>query len=371
MTDRTAAMARQPAAGAILTIDVDAIVDNWRLLDRFAQPATAAAVVKADCYGLGAATIVPRLLAAGCRVFFVAELGEALALKPILGEEAALYVLNGVLPGSEAEYADANIHPVLSSLAQCRAWARLAAAGRELPSAMLQVDTGMSRLGLDVAEQEALAADDDLRLALGLTHILSHLANADEPMHAGNGLQLAAFRAAKGRFPGLHGTLAASAGMVLSPDYHFDLCRPGAALYGIRSGQPLAGLKPVVDLRVPVAQIRTIAAGASVGYGYTFTASRTMRIATVGAGYADGWRRALAGKGFAFFGDHRLPILGRVSMDSFSVDISAVAAGDIAEGDLIELIGPHQSADEVAAIAGTIGYEILTSLGRRYRRVYL
>ena len=187
MTDRTAAMARQPAAGAILTIDVDAIVDNWRLLDRFAQPATAAAVVKADCYGLGAATIVPRLLAAGCRVFFVAELGEALALKPILGEEAALYVLNGVLPGSEAEYADANIHPVLSSLAQCRAWARLAAAGRELPSAMLQVDTGMSRLGLDVAEQEALAADDDLRLALGLTHILSHLANADEPMHAGNG----------------------------------------------------------------------------------------------------------------------------------------------------------------------------------------
>lgn len=358
------------AAGGILTIDVAAIVENWKLLDRLVAPARAAAVVKADCYGLGAAAIVPRLYSAGCRTFFVAEINEALGLKPLVGGDAAFYVLNGVLPGTEGAYADAGIHPVLSSLGQCRAWAALAASGRRLPSAILQVDTGMSRLGLSVADQEALAADGALRDRLGLIMLLSHLANADDPMHAGNAQQLAAFKAARARFPGLKGSLAASAGIALSPDYHFDVCRPGAALYGIRAGKPIAGIRPVVELSVPVAQVRTIEAGASVGYGYTFRADRTMRIATVGAGYADGWRRALASKGFAYFGDHRLPILGRVSMDSFSVDLSGIGDGLVAEGDLIELIGPHQSADDVAALAGTIGYEILTSLGHRYRRAY-
>jgi len=354
------------AAGGILAIDVGAVVANWQSLAARIAPARSAAVVKADAYGLGAAPLARPLYDAGCRDFFVVALSEAEALRPLLPSDATLYVLNGLLPGTVAAYGD-GVLPVLNSLAQCRTWA---GAKRGQPS-VIQVDTGMSRLGLDAAEQQALASDPGLFAATGARLIMSHLACADEPVKPASGEQLAAFHAARARLPGLAGSLAASSGIFLGPDYHFDLCRPGASLYGIETSPLAEGIRPVVDLRVRVLQLREIEASTSVGYGYSFRASRTTRLATLAAGYADGWwRRFSGGAGAAYFGDTRLPSVGRVSMDSFSVDVSALPAGTLAEGDLLELIGPHQSADEVARAAGTIGYEVLTSLGRRYYRVY-
>ncbi len=355
------------AAGGILTISVEAVVANWRALAARVAPARSAAVVKADSYGLGAARLVRPLYEAGCRDFFVVALSEADALRPLLPLDATIYVLNGLLPDTAHAYGE-GILPVLNSLAQCRAWADARRGSR--PS-VIQVDTGMSRLGLDVTEQQMLAADPGLLAATGACLIMSHLACADEPDKPASGEQLAAFRAARQRLPGLSGSLAASSGIFLGADYHFDVCRPGASLYGIETSPLAEGIKPVVDLRVRVAQLREIEAGSSVGYGYTFRTSRTTRLATLATGYADGWWRRLSnGAGAAYFGDTRLPSVGRVSMDSFSVDVTALPKEALAEGDLLELIGPHQSADDVARAAGTIGYEVLTSIGKRYHRVY-
>lgn len=355
------------AAGGILTIGVEAIVANWRSLAARAAPARTAAVVKADAYGLGAVPLVRPLYDAGCRDFFVVALSEADLLRPMLPSDASIYVLNGLLPGTAAAYGD-GVVPVLNSLAQCRAWAD-ATHGRR-PS-VIQVDTGMSRLGLDVAEQQSLVADPDLVAATGARLVMSHLACADEPDKPASGEQLAAFRAARQRLPGLAASLAASSGIFLGTDYHFDLTRPGASLYGIETSPRAEGIRPVVDLRVRVAQLREIEVGTSVGYGYTFRASRTVRLATLTVGYADGWwRRFSGGAGAVYFGDIRLPSVGRVSMDSCSVDVSALPVGALAEGDLVELIGPHQSVDDVARAAGTIGYEVLTALGHRYHRIY-
>lgn len=354
------------AAGGILTIGIDAVVANWKSLAARVAPARSAAVVKADAYGLGAVPLVRPLYEAGCRDFFVIALSEADALRPLLPSDATIYVLNGLLPGTAAAYGK-GILPVLNSLTQCRAWAE---ARRGSPS-VIQVDTGMSRLGLDVAEQQALVGDSGLLAATGARLIMSHLACADEPDKPASHEQLAAFRAARERLPGLAGSLAASSGIFLGADYHFDLCRPGASLYGIETSPLAEGVRPVVDLKVRVAQLREIEAGASVGYGYTFRASRTTRLATLATGYADGWwRRFSNGAGAAYFGDTRLPSVGRVSMDSFSVDVSALPEGALAEGDLLELIGPHQSVDDLARAAGTIGYEVLTALGHRYHRIY-
>ena len=355
------------AAGGILTIGVDAVVANWKSLAARVAPARSAAVVKADAYGLGAAPLVGPLYDAGCRDFFVVTLSEAKALRPLLPPDATIYVPNGLLPGTAAGYGN-GVLPVLNSVAQCRAWAEVSRGNRQ---SVVQVDTGMSRLGLDVAEQQMLADDPGLLAATGARLIMSHLACADEPDQSASGEQLDAFRAAHSCLPGLPGSLAASSGIFLGADYHFDLTRPGAALYGIETSPLADGIRPVVDLRVRVAQIREIEMGTSVGYGYTFRASRTTRLATLATGYADGWwRRFSNGAGAAYHGDTRLPSVGRVSMDSFSVDISALPAGTLAEGDLLELIGPHQSADDLARAAGTIGYEVLTSLGHRYHRVY-
>lgn len=349
-------------ANGVLTIDVGAVVANYRTLVAQVAPARCAGVVKADSYGLGADKIAPALWQAGCRDFFVALIGEGLALRDILGPEARIYVLNGLPPGAENAAVSANLIPVLNSLAQCRAWKDT---GRP---AVLQVDSGMSRMGLSVADQEALLADEELLESLDLVLLMSHLANADEPDHEGNLSQHAGFLAASSLFPKLPLSLANSAGSFHGDSFHLDLCRPGAVLYGIEAGPRVVGIKPVVQLEARVGQLRDIPAGASIGYGYQFTADKPMRLATISVGYADGWPRSLSNRGAAWFSGQRLPIVGRVSMDSFVVDAGAVP--ELAEGDLVELIGEHQSADDVARDAGTIGYEILTNLGRRYHRIY-
>ncbi|MEO5808145.1 alanine racemase [Devosia sp.] len=352
----------QPAS-AVLTIDLEAIVSNYRTLAHRAAPTECSAVVKADGYGLGATTVGAALLAAGCQTFFVAALSEGLDLRSALGPAPRIFVLNGLPPGGEALCLSATLLPVLSSVSQVKAWSEH---GNGAPAA-LQVDTGMSRFGLSVTEQVDLAGD---LARLNLVLLMSHLANADEPEHRGNAAQLEAFRAAKGRFPTLPASLANSAGTFLGADYRFDLCRPGAALYGIEAGPRVEGIVPTVQLTAQIAQIRTVAPGTHIGYGYTFEADRPMRIATIAVGYGDGWPRHLSNGGAVWFGDYRLPIVGRVSMDSFMADISAVPPEQIAEGVAVELIGPHQTADDVGRLSGTIGYEILTRLGRRYARTY-
>ncbi len=348
---------------AVLTVDLGAIVANWRRLAELAQPARCAAVVKADAYGLGLASVAPALAAAGCREFFVAHLAEGIALRRVLGGGPEIQVLHGPAPGSEAAFAANALIPVLNSAAQAEAWAANAAA---LP-ASLQLDTGMARLGVPQSEAAALAALAGLDVRL----VLSHLACADAPAHPANAAQLAAFCELRKLWPQAEASLAASFGIFLGPAYHFDLVRPGAALYGIA---PTAGPNPmraVVRLQAPVLQTRDLPAGAGVGYGHTWHATAPARVATLGIGYADGLPRSLSNRGAAWLGERRLPIVGRVSMDSITVDASAVPAGALAPGTLLDLIGPHCDVDALAEAAGSTGYELLTRLGDRFLRRHL
>ncbi|WP_205833123.1 alanine racemase [Azohydromonas caseinilytica] len=362
----------QDTAGALLTIDLGAIRDNWRQLRARVGRARCAAVVKADAYGLGAVRVAPALADAGCRDFFVAHLDEALALKPLLPAAATLHVLHGPTPGAEAEFAAQGIVPVLNSPAQLAAWRALAQRlDRELP-AFVQVDTGMARLGLAPAELRAVAADAQALVGVRVIGVMSHLACAEDQAHPANREQLERFRAARRLLPAAPASFANSSGVFLGEDYHFDLVRPGAALYGVA---PVMGMpnpmRPVVKLQGKVIQVRGIEAGTPVGYGHGWRSGRPARIATVSVGYADGWLRSLSNRGCAWAGDVALPLVGKVSMDTVTLDASALPDGVLQPGALVELINERQGVDAVAAQAGTIGYEILTSLGQRYARRYL
>ncbi len=359
---------RDIAAGGVLTIDLAALRHNYSAIARHIAPTRAAAVVKADAYGLGASRVAPAFYDAGCRDFFVAHLGEAIALKPFLQPDATLYVLNGLQPGTEAACARDGILPVLNSLEQIENWGALAARqGRKLP-ALLQLDTGMSRLGLSASEFERLLENFALLDNIDIKFVISHLASGDEPENAANARQLANMTALLVRLPKLPVAFANSGGSFLDKSYHFDLARPGVALYGVG---PENEVVPVLTLSARVIQVRDIDKGAAVGYGGTYVAEGPMRVATIAVGYADGWFRSLSNKGSAFFGDTRLPIIGRVSMDSITLDVSALPEGTLKLGSLVELIGPHQRLEDVARDCDTIPYEILTALGNRYARVYV
>lgn len=360
------------AAGAVLTIDLDAIVANWRQLSAQVGGADCAAVVKADAYGLGAARVAPALAAAGCRQFFVAHLDEAIALKPHLPAGATLAVLHGPMPGTEPAFVAHGIRPVLNSPAQIDGWRRLASSlDRELDAAV-QVDTGMARVGLAPDELRAIAADRELLSGVRVALVMSHLACADEPGHPANALQRARFVAARRLLPPAPASIANSSGIFLGPDYHFDLARPGAALYGVA---PVPGranpMRPVVRLEGRVVQTRFIEADTPVGYAEGWRSARPTRIATVAVGYADGWLRALGNRVSAWVGEVELPLVGRVSMDTITLDATALPEGALVPGSMVELLGERQSVDALAAAAGTIGYEILTSLGSRYARRYV
>lgn len=360
-------------AGARLQIDLEALCANYRVIAEAVSPARAAAVVKADAYGLGADRVAPALGKAGCRDFFVAHLSEAEQLRPLLPEDARLFILNGVYPGAEAACMEARAIPVLNSPEQVRAWVALGkTVGRPLEAAV-QVDSGMSRLGLSEDDIDALLAEIDFRHDLSLVLVMSHLACADEPEHPANRLQLARFGALANRLPPAPRSLANSGGSFLPlPAFRQDLVRPGVSLYGVapHPGQP-SPIRPVVRLDARVIQVRTIPAGCGVGYGLTYAPDQPARIATIGVGYADGWLRALSNRGAAYLGGVRLPIAGRVSMDSICLDITALPEGALKAGDVVELIGPNQPLEAVAEDAGTIPYEILTSLGHRYAREWI
>lgn len=367
---------------AILHIDLDALVANWRRLGGMAPQAECAAVVKADGYGLGAAEVGKALQNAGCHRFFVAHSEEALALRQALPDtQTTIHILHGPTTGGEAELAAANLAPVLSTPGQIAAWSQLAKKlGRRLPAA-LHVDTGMNRLGLSEAEAYAVATDPARLDGIELAFVMSHLACSDEPDHPLNRRQGDSFAALRQRFPNLKGSLANSAGIFLGADYHHDILRPGIALYGANPLDPSAGprreasrMVEVVHLQGKILQVRSVDRGQTVGYGAGYIVEKPTQIATVAVGYADGFSRALSGRGSAIIkgrqGHVRVPIAGRVSMDLITLDVSALDASDCRPGTPVSLLGGGIDIDEQAALAGTIGYELLTQLGRRYRRIY-
>jgi alanine racemase len=364
------AIDRADHVGGILEIDLAGIVANWRFLSQLVAPAGCAAVVKADAYGLGAAAVASTLAAAGCRRFFVATLDEALALRAALPDPVEIAVLNGPAPGSAAEFAARGLVPVLNDPGQIAEWEQAAARQGPLP-AMLHVDTGMARLGLTLPEFERLA--DGLRRSVAVCWraLISHLACADELDHPLNADQRARFVAARCRLGGVPASLAASSGIFLGREFHFDFVRPGAALYGVN---PTAGaanpMRQIVRLNARILQIREVDAGQPVGYGAAHVMSAAGRLATVAVGYADGWLRSLSQRGSGRIGGVRVPLLGRVSMDLAVFDVSAVDPLQAQPGRFIELLGEKYGVDAAAADGGTIGYEILTALGRRYHRIY-
>jgi alanine racemase len=345
-------------ARARLTIDLDAIAANWRALDALSAPEVeTAAVVKADAYGLGAARVGPALAAAGATSFFVALAEEGAALREALGPGPAIYVFAGLMPGDAALVRSHALVPCLNSPGQVEAF-ETELAGR---LCALQLDSGMNRLGLEAQELEAVLPRVR-RLAPVLA--ISHLACADEPDHPMNVAQRAAFAALAPRLPGVRLSLAATGGVLLGARFHYGLTRPGVGLYG---GLPFAAARPVISLALPVVQVRDVAPGEAVGYGAAWTAPRPSRVATVSAGYADGLPRALGSGHLSLFADGTpVPVVGRVSMDLVTVDVTTLPTVP----DSLEIVNDIQVVDTVAKAAGTIGYEILTSLGHRYDRVY-
>ena len=358
-------------AGAVLTIDLGALARNYRTLAAMGHGAACAAVVKADAYGLGIEKAGPALSTAGCETFFVAHLSEARRLRAVV-PRATIYVLNGLFVSALGAYAELNLRPVLGSRDEVETFAAFCdTLGRRLPAAV-HIDTGMNRLGLDLAEAALLAEPGAAALAFEPALIMSHLACADDPGHALTARPIDRFQQIRALFPGVAGSLANSAGCTLASARH-DLMRPGIALYGAKFVANRDPLAPVIRLDAPIVQVRTIRAGETVGYGAAWTAGRTSRIAIVSVGYADGYIRQAGstdrktGAPIRVNGVICQPA-GRVSMDLVAIDVTD--AGAVGPGDMATLLGDGIGLDDMAEAAGTIGYEILTSLGRRYHRRY-
>ncbi|MDP7668318.1 MAG: alanine racemase [Rhodospirillales bacterium] len=358
-------------AGAILTIDLQALASNYGLIRAQARGAECAASIKADAYGLGVERVAETLAEAGCRTFFVAQLDEGTALRRQL-PSAEIHVLNGVPPGTERLFAEHRLIPVLNSLGDIATWAEFGRANGARFAADVHVDTGMSRLGLPADEIEAVSADPGQLADIEVALVMSHLACADEPDHPLNRRQLEAFRAARAALPMGRASLANSSGVFLGSDYHFDMVRAGAALYGIAPvPDQLNAMAQVVRLQGRILQVRLVDSSQTVGYGASHRVTRRTQIATVAVGYGDGFPRSAGNSAVAVLGDVRVPIVGRVSMDLLTIDVSDAPGAMARVGALVDLIGPHNPLDEVARDACTIGYEVLTRLGPRYHRVYL
>ncbi|PSH63513.1 alanine racemase [Phyllobacterium sophorae] len=366
-------------AGGRLTIDLDALVANWKFLADKSKPAQTGAVVKADAYGLGIVHVVPALWQAGCSTFFVALAEEGLRVKAVT-PDARVFVLNGFFADAFPVYEQSDLIPVLGSTDQLGLWNQLND-GRsdKLPFALI-VDTGMNRLGLNVDEALAFAADERADKPILL---ITHLATADDRAHVLNQKQFESFQELNAAFAGIESSIANSPGIFHPAGSEFDLNRPGIAIYG---GEPLSDtpnpMRPVVTLEARIVQIQTGLKGETVGYGATTTLHRDSRIAICSVGYADGYlrsasgsgvplRNAVPGGGEGFVAGKKVPVIGRVTMDLTSFDITDLARDAVKPGDYIELFGPNIALDDAARSAGTIGYELLTGLGNRYHRRYL
>ncbi|MEO9530447.1 alanine racemase [Roseibium sp.] len=362
--------------GGRLTIDLEAIADNWSFLDSKTDARTeCAAAIKADAYGTGQDRVAPALFAAGCRTFFAAVPTEAIELRRLL-PDAVIYVLDGLFPGTAEHFLEHRLRPVLGSLEELAEWSDLCkAAGQSFPAAV-HVDTGIHRLGLSAAQFADVMTDKAFLGPFEASLVMSHLACGSAPDHPMNRHQLDRFRQITAPVPHIPKSLANSAGILMGPDFHFDLVRPGIALYG---GKPLDNapnaMKPVARVEARIMILRDVPQGDTIGYGATQTAPRPLKNAVVAAGYADGMLRRASSSdgrpgGFGMIGGHRAPILGRISMDMITLDVTDVPPALLARGALVEMLGPDVAASDLAAYAETIDYEYLTSLGRRFERVY-
>lgn len=352
-----------------LTIDLGRVRENYRILNSRLAGVPAAAMVKANGYGLGATEVATALAAEGCTDFFVAHLEEGVALRKALGPGPTVQVLNGAMPGTEADLMANGLQPVLNSIEQIELWR--ACDGSVDQPATVHFDTGMSRLGLPPDEIEHLLSSPSLLDGVHVAHVMSHLASADVPGSPQSTKQLELFRQLRSQLPTGTASLANSSGIFLGDEYHFDLVRPGIALYG---GNPTPGqpnpMLPVARLEAPILQVRHVDAGEVVGYGATHVVERPGLIATISIGYADGFLRSGSGTAVASVGGIDVPVAGRISMDLITLDVSSVPEQYLSLGAPVELIGERQLIDDVAERAGSIANELLTDLGRRYQVSY-
>ncbi|MBN9669989.1 alanine racemase [Roseibium aggregatum] len=362
--------------GGRLTIDLDAIAANWTFLNgKLSGAAECAAAIKGDGYGTGQDKAGPALYAAGCKTFFTAVPAEAVALRELL-PDAVIYVLDGLFPGAAEFFPHHDLRPVLASVEELKDWSALCkSAGRSFKAAV-HVDTGINRLGLPPGDLSAALGDPDLCGPFTPSLIISHLACGSTPAHEMNQRQLKLFREVTEPFSHIPRSLANSAGVLMGPEFHFDLVRPGIALYG---GQAIDTepnpMKPVAKVEARIMLVRDVAEGDTIGYGAKQTARRPLKNAVVAAGYADGMLRRAGSTderpgGFAMIGGFKAPILGRISMDMITLDVTDVPDHLVQRGAFVEMLGPSVAAAELAAYAETIDYEYLTSLGRRFERVY-
>jgi alanine racemase len=362
------------SSNGVLTVDLDAIVANWRKLEKTAVPAECAGVVKANAYGCGAEQVARALAGAGCKTFFVATLDEARVVRAAV-PNAAIYALSGFFQNTGEEYARIDCKPVIGDLNELAEWDVFCRRSGWSGGAAIHIDTGMHRLGLTITEAQGIIprinAGDH-----GITLVMSHLASAEHLNNPLNAKQLTAFREIASLFSGVPASLANSSGVFLGGQFQFDLVRPGAALYGINPTPEADNpMQPVVELKARIVQIRNVEKGETVGYGGTWTARRPTRIAIVSAGYADGYFRAASANdgtrgAEVVVAGKRCPIAGRVSMDLIAVDVTDLDKNAARRGHLVTLIGDGITVDELAHHFGTIGYEVMTSLGRRFARVY-
>jgi alanine racemase len=362
-------------ATGVLTVDLDALVANWRKLEKTAVPAECAGVIKANAYGCGAEPVARALAAAGCKTFFVATLDEAKAARAVLPSSAVIYVLDGFFQNCGDAYAKSDARPVIGDLNELAEWDVFCRRSGWAGSAAIHIDTGMNRLGMSLTEAQGIIprinAGDH-----GITLVMSHLACAESLNHPLNARQLATFREIASLFSGVPASLSNSSGIYLGASFQFDMVRPGAALYGVNPTPEADNpMLPVIDLKARVMRIRNVERGESVGYGAVWTARRPTRLAIVSAGYADGYFRAAGGgdgtrSAEVVVAGRRCPVAGRISMDLLAVDITDLPSNAVRRGQMVTLIGEGISVDELAHHFGTIGYEVLTSLGRRYARAY-
>lgn len=357
-----------------LTIDLGAIARNWKGLDRISAKSLTGAVVKADAYGCGMLSVASALSRAGAQFFFVATPDEGIALRALL-PDAYIFIFNGLFPGAAKLYAEQRLMPVLSSLSMLDEWLSISLnIGDALPAGF-HFDTGMNRMGFRLQEASIVRSRMD-NSGYQPQMIMSHMACADTPTHEKNATQRALFQSLLTQFPNIPASLANSAATLSGRENHFQMVRPGISLYGGRAvqGRPNP-MSPAITLEMPILQIREARAGESVGYGATQTLNRDSRLAIVGIGYADGYLRSLsstegASGGFVAINGNVVPVLGRVSMDSLIIDITELGINAPGPGEMVEIIGPNISIDDLAEAGSTIGYEILTSLKGRYKRFY-
>jgi alanine racemase len=361
-------------ATGILTVDLDAIVANWRKLEKTAVPAECAAVVKSNAYGCGAEQVARALAAAGCKTFFVATVDEARVVRAAL-PSAAIYALNGFLQNTGDAYAKIDCKPVIGDLNELAEWDVFCRRSGWNGGAAIHIDTGMNRLGLTITEAQGIVprinAGDH-----GIALVMSHLVSGELVNNPTNARQLAAFREIASLFSNVPASLSNSSGIYLGPQFQFDLVRPGAALYGVNPTPEADNpMRPVVDLKARIVQIRHIERGETVGYGGTWTARRPTKLAIVSSGYADGYFRAASANdgtrgAEVVVAGKRCPVAGRISMDLTAIDITDLPQNAARRGHMVTLIGEGITVDELAHHFGTIGYEVLTSLGRRYARIH-